>query len=155
LHLREDVLPLRQITRVLPVITEDLLPNLLHDPAAIWRAAHIARTADLTAELEELKRRRLPVVIVWSKGDNVIPRASLATLRAALGDPQLITVEGSHSWMISDPQTFGEVITNLVTVPPGLDPATGRQPGRPTPTPEELSGQGEAPSQGGATAEPA
>lgn len=122
LHLREDVLPWRQITRVLPVITEDLLPNLLHDPATLWRAAKIACTADLTAELEELKRRRLPVVIVWSKDDNVIPRASLATLRAALGDPQLITVPGNHGWVISDPERFAEVITNLLIVPPEIEP---------------------------------
>jgi pimeloyl-ACP methyl ester carboxylesterase len=135
LHLREDVMPLRQITRVLPVITEDLLPNLLHDPAAIWRAARIARSADLTAELEELKRRRLPVIIVWSQDDNVIPRASLAALRTALGNPKLITVPGNHGWVLSDPQRFAEVITNLITVPPELDPP--------------------APGAGGATAEPA
>jgi pimeloyl-ACP methyl ester carboxylesterase len=123
LHLRQDILPLRQITRVLPVIAQDVLPNLLHDPATIWRAAKIARNADLTAELEELKRRRLPVVIVWSKDDNVIPRASLATLRAALGEADLVTVPGTHSWVLSDPDTFGEVITNVLTVNAELDPA--------------------------------
>lgn len=154
LHLREDVLPLRQITRVLPVITEDLLPNLLHDPGAIWRAAKIARTADLTAELEELKRRRLPVVIVWSKDDNVIPRASLATLRAALGEPELVTVPGNHSWVISDPQMFGEVITNLITLPPGIDEAVSLRPGT-APPPEDLGQQRQKPPDGDATAEPA
>lgn len=123
LHLREDILPLRQLTRVLPVITEDVLPNLLHDPAAMWRAARIARNADLTPELEELKRRQLPVVIVWSRDDNVIPRASLATLRAALGDTEMITVPGNHSWVVSDPDTFGEVITNLINLPTDLDAA--------------------------------
>lgn len=157
LHLREDVMPLRQITRVLPVITEDLLPNLLHDPAAIWRAAQIARTADLTAELEELKRRQLPVVIVWSKNDNVIPRASLATLRAALGDPQLITVPGSHSWVISDPRAFGEVITNLIAVPAELDPPPARRLGQHPSAPDALTDEpgGPASGRGGATAEPA
>lgn len=154
LHLREDVLPLRQITRVLPVITEDLLPNLLHDPAAIWRAAKIARTADLTAELEELKRRRLPVVIVWSKDDNVIPRASLATLRAALGDPELITVPGNHSWVISDPQMFAEVITNLIIVPPGIDQAVPLRPGTAPPA-ENLGRHGLDPPDPDAAAEPA
>ncbi len=153
LHLREDVLPLRQITRVLPVITEDLLPNLLHDPAAIWRAANIARSADLTTELEELKRRRLPVVIVWSKDDNVIPRASLATLRSALGDPQLITVPGNHGWVISDPELFAEVITNLIIVPPGIEPPVTLHPTA-SPAPDGLTG-GAGPGARGATAEPA
>lgn len=149
LHLREDVLPWRQITRVLPVITEDLLPNLLHDPAALWRAAKIACTADLTAELEELKRRRLPVVIVWSKDDNVIPHASLATLRAALGDPQLITVPGSHGWVISDPARFAEVITNLL-VPPEVGPPLALRPAAGDP-----DGAQDGPDDGGTAAETA
>ncbi|MGH3794243.1 MAG: alpha/beta fold hydrolase [Pseudonocardiaceae bacterium] len=155
LHLREDVLPLRQITRVLPVITEDLLPNLLHDPAAIWRAAQIARTADLTNELEELKRRRLPVVIVWSKDDNVIPRASLATLRSALGDPAVITVPGSHGWVLSDPERFAEVITNLILIPAGLDPPAPLRPHHGTPASDVLTGEHKGPEGAGATAEPA
>jgi len=154
LHLREDVLPWRQITRVLPVITEDLLPNLLHDPAAIWRAAKIARTADLTTELEELKRRRLPVVIVWSKDDNVIPRASLATLRAALGDPELITVPGNHGWVIGNPELFAEVITNLLVVPPEIEPPRTLRPMAAS-APDEPDGARDGPRDGGATAETA
>jgi pimeloyl-ACP methyl ester carboxylesterase len=150
LHLREDILPLRQITRVLPVISQDVLPNLLHDPAAMWRAARIARNADLTVELEELKRRRLPVVIVWSKDDNVIPRASLATLRAALGDAEMITVPGNHSWVVSDPDTFGEVITNLIGVTAELDPAAPPLDIRPAP--ERMVGPAD---DDGITAEPA
>ena len=59
LHMQADVLPLRQITRVLPVIAADAVPNILRHPGAIVRVARLARLADLTGELEELKRRRL------------------------------------------------------------------------------------------------
>lgn len=114
LHLPADVLPLRQITRVLPVIAADAVPNLLRHPGPVWRVAKIARLADLTGELEELKRRRLPVVILWGRNDTVIPYASLESLRAALGDPEVITVAGTHTWLIADPDNFGEVMTNVM-----------------------------------------
>jgi pimeloyl-ACP methyl ester carboxylesterase len=64
LHLQADLWPVRQLTRVIPVIVEDAVPNLVRNPRAIWRVAHLARTADLTPELDELKRRRLPVMVL-------------------------------------------------------------------------------------------
>lgn len=118
LHLPADVLPLRQLRRVVPVILADALPNLLRHPRTIQRVAHLARTADMTAQLEELKRRRLPVVILWGQKDTVIPRASVESLRAALGDPRVITVPGNHTWLLADPQGFGEIITNVITAAP-------------------------------------
>lgn len=121
LHLQGDVLSGRHLTRVLPVIAADVSANLLRNPRAVWRVAHLARTAELTGELEELKRRRLPVVILWGESDTVIPHAALQSLRAALGDPQVITVPGTHSWLLSDPDAFAEVITNVL----GVVPATG------------------------------
>ena len=118
LHLQADLLPWRQVTRVLPVVLGDALPNLLRNPGALWRVGHLARTADLTAELEELKRRGLPVVVLWGKDDNVLPPACLASLRGALGDPHVITVKGNHSWLLSDPHVFGEIMTNVVGLVP-------------------------------------
>ena len=123
LHLQADVLPWRQLTRILPVIAEEALPNLVGNPRAIWRVARLARTADLTAELEELKRRRLPVVILWGRGDTVLPPASLESLRSALSDPALITVPGKHSWLLADPGSFAEVMTNVVGLPGAIRPA--------------------------------
>ncbi|HET6502401.1 MAG TPA: alpha/beta hydrolase [Amycolatopsis sp.] len=116
LHLPADLRPGRQLARVLPVILRDMVPNLLRSPGAIWRVAHLAATADLTAELVELNRRRLPVVIVWSSQDNVIPEVTRMSLRSVLGEPRLITVPGGHGWLLTDPGRFGEVITNVVTL---------------------------------------
>ena len=87
IHFPGDVLPGRQIRRVLPVVLEDAVPNLLRNPRAVWRVAQLARKADLTAELEELKRRRLPVAVFWGDQDKIIPRASFEALCAALGTP--------------------------------------------------------------------
>jgi hypothetical protein len=56
------------------------------------------------------------VVIVWSLGDNVIPEATLMSLRAGLDDSQMVTVTGSHSWLLADPLRFGEVITHVLAL---------------------------------------
>lgn len=114
LHLQRDLWPLRQATRVLPVMLEDALPNALRNPRAFWRVARLARRADLSAELELLKQRRTPVVVLWGDADTVIPQSSFISLQAALGDPEVHTVAGNHSWLIADPHGFGEVMTNVV-----------------------------------------
>jgi pimeloyl-ACP methyl ester carboxylesterase len=113
-HLARDLLPLRQLTRVLPVLLAEALPAVLRDPRAFARAARIARTADLTPELEELARRRLPVVVVWGASDDVITEASTATLCEALGAAPLVTVPGGHGWLLVEPERFAEVMTNVL-----------------------------------------
>jgi pimeloyl-ACP methyl ester carboxylesterase len=116
LHFPSDVLPLRQLRRVLPVVLGAAIPNALRDPRAFWHAAHIARYADLTGELQELKARRLPVVVLWGQRDELVTRASFDALCENLGNPLSVTVDGSHSWMLADPDVFGEIITNVIPV---------------------------------------
>jgi pimeloyl-ACP methyl ester carboxylesterase len=115
IHFPSDILPIAHLTRVLPVILEDAVPNLLRNPRAMWKAANLARTADLTEELEELRRRRLPVVVLWGEKDRIIPRPSFDALCAAIGSEGEV-VSGNHSWMLADPDSFGEVMTNIVAV---------------------------------------
>ena len=115
LHFPSDVWPVRQATRVLPVIAGDLIPNLMRNPRAIIRVANLARRADLRAELEQLRDRGLPITILWGNRDGVIPRESFEALCVASGVEGTV-VEGSHSWLLADPVHFGEVITNDVRV---------------------------------------
>ena len=115
LHFPGDVMPLGQLTRVLPVVLEDALPNMVRDPVALWRVAQLARQADLTTELEELKRRQLPVVVLWGDKDKIIPRASFDALCIAIGSEGQV-ISGNHSWLLADPDAFGEVMTNAVSV---------------------------------------
>ncbi|PVZ06318.1 alpha/beta fold hydrolase [Actinomycetospora cinnamomea] len=118
LHLQADLDPGGPFGRVVPVIVSDAATNALRNPLAVWRVAELARTADLRHELEELRRRRLPVVVVWGRQDRVLPEASLAALRLALGDDVVRTVEGTHSWLITDPDAFTEILTNVLTERP-------------------------------------
>jgi pimeloyl-ACP methyl ester carboxylesterase len=127
LHLRVDRLPHRQFTRVLPVIIEGVLPNLRRNPSAVIKAALLAWRADLRTELAELRRRELPVVILWGEGDKVMPAAALTVLRGALGDAEVIVVPGSHNWLLADPTAFCEVMTNVV----GLAEEIEQEPLRP------------------------
>ncbi|HUY22402.1 MAG TPA: alpha/beta fold hydrolase [Acidimicrobiales bacterium] len=116
LHFPGDLWPLAQARRVLPVILAEAVPNLVRDPRAFWRVAALARDADLTGELEELKSRRLPVVVLWGKRDRIITRDAFEEMCEVLGGPHSFTVEGSHAWLIADPDTFGEVMTNVVDI---------------------------------------
>ncbi|MEX0847594.1 MAG: alpha/beta fold hydrolase [Ilumatobacteraceae bacterium] len=115
LHLPADVWPIRQASRVLPVIAEDLLPNLLRHPRAMVKVGNLARRADLRTEVEALRDRGLPITIIWGTRDGIIPRESFEALCVASGVEGTV-VEGSHSWLLADPDHFGEVITNDVRI---------------------------------------
>jgi pimeloyl-ACP methyl ester carboxylesterase len=115
LHFPGDVWPIRQATRVLPVLAEDFLPNLLRNPRAIVKVANLARRADLRSELEVLRDSGLSISIIWGTRDGIVPRESFEALCVASGVEGTV-VEGSHSWLLADPQRFGEVITNDVRV---------------------------------------
>lgn len=116
LHLPDDLWPVRQIRRVLPVVLAEAAGNFLRDPGAFVRVALLARATDLTAELEELKRRRLPVVVLWGSRDRLVTRHAFEETCELLGGPTAVTVEGTHAWLIADPDAFGEVMTNVVDV---------------------------------------
>ena len=115
IHFPADILPLPQLTRVLPVILEDAVPNLLRNPMALVKVANLARKADLTEELEELKARQVPVVVLWGEQDKIITRDSFDALCTAIGAAGEV-VSGNHSWLLADPDSFGEVMTNIVAV---------------------------------------
>ena len=116
IHFPADLLPMRQARRVLPVIVAEALPNLLRDPRAFWHAAGLVRRADLTTELDDLRRREVPVVVLWGTRDRLITRDSFEDLCKALGQPHVITVPGTHSWLLADPDAFGEIMTNVLDV---------------------------------------
>jgi pimeloyl-ACP methyl ester carboxylesterase len=114
IHFPGDVFPFT-IRQVLPVVLEDALPNVIRNPRAMWKVANLARTADLTDELEQIKERKLPVVVLWGDKDKIIPRTAFDALCTAIGKDGAV-VEGTHSWLLADPDAFVEVITNDIEV---------------------------------------
>lgn len=97
------------------VIVQDAARNLIRDPLGFWRVGTLARQSNLLAELEELKRRELPVVVLWGNEDEIVPSASLDAIVTAVGG-EAVVVDGSHSWLLADPDQFGEIMTNVVNV---------------------------------------
>ena len=122
IHFPSDLFPIRQAHRVLPVILSEAVGNLVRDPRSFWRAAGMARRADLMTELDELRQRGLPVVVLWGQRDHLITRDSFEDMCRALGDPDVVTVSGTHSWMLADPDEFGEVMTNVLAIVDRADP---------------------------------
>ena len=110
-----DLFPLRGVAGLSRVMLEDALPNVLHNPLGVWRVAQVARRADLTAELKDLKALGMPMVALRSDQDNIIPKASFDALCAAIGSAGEV-VHGRHSWLLADPDSFGEVMANSVAV---------------------------------------
>jgi len=115
LHFPYDVATPRALRSVLPVIAQDMVRNVLRDPLAFWRVGKIAREANLLVELEDLRQRGLPVVVLWGDEDKVLPAASMEAMATALGGSAEV-VHGSHGWLLEDPDSFGEIMTNVVGV---------------------------------------
>lgn len=111
----DDLVPVRYLRRMVPIIVEDAVPNLLRNPLGLWSVLNLVRQADLVTELQELKRRELPVVVLWGDHDTVIPQASFAALCRAIGSEGEV-VQGRHSWLLADPDAFGAILTNSISV---------------------------------------
>jgi pimeloyl-ACP methyl ester carboxylesterase len=109
LHFPADAAGLRQVARVVPPVVRGLGRNLARNPLGVWRAAELARTADLTAELEDLRRTRLPVRAVTGNRDRVIPQAAFEALCEAVGAEGEL-VEGTHSWLLADPAALSQAV---------------------------------------------
>lgn len=110
-----EFLPLPKGVELLQAMRRDLVTNMMTNPLALVRAGDLARTADLTLELAELRARKLPVLALTSESDSVIPRDAFDALCAAVGTEGRF-ISGRHSWLLADPGAFGEVMRNLVEV---------------------------------------
>lgn len=111
----------RDYRRALPVVARDFLTNAVSNPRSLVRAATLARTADLREELAALCERGLPVSILWGNQDRVVPEAAFVAMCDAAGAPGDVITEGGHSWLIADPEGFGEIVTNSLTIHALLD----------------------------------
>ncbi|GGI08232.1 alpha/beta fold hydrolase [Egicoccus halophilus] len=106
----------RDYRSVLPVVVRDLVGNALTNPSAVWRAGELARNADLREELATLAARGLPTTILWGSADRVVPEATFLAMCEAAGAPGDIVSDAGHSWLLADPDGFGELLTNSLTV---------------------------------------
>jgi pimeloyl-ACP methyl ester carboxylesterase len=124
----------RDYRKVLPVVLRDLVGNAMSNPRSVWRAADLARTADLREELTQMAETGLPVSVLWGSEDNVVPEATFLALCDAAGAPGDIIEDAGHAWLLADPEGFGELVTNSLTMQRTLAERTA---GPPFPEPED------------------
>jgi pimeloyl-ACP methyl ester carboxylesterase/predicted amino acid-binding ACT domain protein len=101
--------------RIIQAIREDVIRNVVANPWVLFEIGTLARRADLTAELAQLRRRELPILVLWSDGDGVLPMASFDALCAAIGTDGRV-LRGGHSWLLANPRALSEVLDNVVQV---------------------------------------
>jgi pimeloyl-ACP methyl ester carboxylesterase len=115
LHFPYDVAGPRTFRSVVPVVARDVARSLFRDPLGFLRVGRLASGANLLGELEDLRRRELPVAVLWGNEDRVLPTASMKAVVEVLGnEPEVVS--GSHGWLLEDPDRFGEIMTNVVGV---------------------------------------
>jgi pimeloyl-ACP methyl ester carboxylesterase/glycine cleavage system regulatory protein len=89
--------------------------NVARDPLAVAQSAWLAWSADLAAEMAALADRQFPVLVLWSDRDGVIPMKAFDTFCSTFGaDGQIVA--GGHSWMLANPDVFGQVLDNVLHV---------------------------------------
>jgi pimeloyl-ACP methyl ester carboxylesterase len=115
LRIAQEMVPSREGIDALMAMRHDLVDNMIHHPVGLVRVGHLARTADLRDELAELRRRDLPVLALTTERDGVIPQPAFAALCRAIGTDGRV-VGGRHSWLLSNPDTFDEVLANVIDV---------------------------------------
>jgi pimeloyl-ACP methyl ester carboxylesterase len=104
-----DLVALSAIGRVLPALLGEAVPNLVHNPLAMWRVGEFVRRSDLLGELGAVARSGVSVTIVWSDRDRLVPHAGFAALCRAAGVEGEV-VPGGHSWLIAEPRRFADIV---------------------------------------------
>ncbi len=104
---------------ILPSLFQDLVPNVLRNPFGVAKVGRLARNADLVTVLRAVAERRVPITIIHSENDGVIPASSFASLCAAAG-VEGQRIKGIHSWPLTSPVLFAELVADAasrLTVP--------------------------------------
>jgi pimeloyl-ACP methyl ester carboxylesterase len=104
-----DLLSVPSVMRVLPALLGEAVPNLVSNPLAMWRVGEFVRRARLLDELTAATRRGVPVTVVWSDRDRLVPLAGFAALCRAAGVKGQV-VAGAHSWLIAEPRRFADIV---------------------------------------------
>lgn len=120
-HFSTDLLHSPRLLRLLPVLLEDFIPNLVSNPFGMFRTGEFIRRADLVREVRAIARWGIPVTVAWSDRDGLVPRSAFDDLRHAAGVDGVV-VDGAHAWLIAEPIGFGELATSALVDSGALTP---------------------------------
>ena len=125
-HFSADLLHSPRLFRLLPVLLEDFIPNLMTNPLGMFRTGEFIRRADLVREVRSIARWGIPVTVAWSDRDGLVPRSAFDELRHAAGVDGVV-VEGAHAWLIADPAAFGELAISALVDSRALMPRSAME----------------------------
>ncbi|HMK63191.1 MAG TPA: alpha/beta fold hydrolase [Acidimicrobiales bacterium] len=108
-----DLLATPTLTRILPAVLGEAVPNLVSNPLAMWKVGEFVRRAHLLEEIAAVGRRRLPITVVWSDRDRLVPHWGFSALCEAAGVEGEV-VPGNHCWLIAEPHRFGDLVLRAV-----------------------------------------
>ena len=91
------------------------IENATRDPLRVATTALVAVSADLRREMASLAADDLPVTVLWSDRDGVIPMSAFDTFCSTFGAEGQV-VRGGHSWLLASPDAFGDVLENMIHV---------------------------------------
>jgi pimeloyl-ACP methyl ester carboxylesterase len=120
-HFTTDLLNSPASLRLLPLMLEDLIPNLVSNPLGMFRTGDFIRRADLVREVRAIARWGIPVTVAWSDRDRLVPRSAFDDLRHAAGVAGVVR-DGAHAWLIADPEGFGELAISALVDSGALTP---------------------------------
>jgi len=125
-HFSTDLLHSPRLLRLLPILLEDFIPNLMSNPLGMFRTGEFIRRADLVAEVRAIARWGIPVTVAWSDRDGLVPRSAFDDLRRAAGVDGVV-VDGAHAWLIADPAEFGELAISALVDSGALTTRSARE----------------------------
>jgi hypothetical protein len=96
-----------------PVSVADLVPNLLRRPVTAALAGLVALRASLADEAQALVGSGMPVLFVWGDRDGIVAPGALSSVA---GDLAAEVVSGRHSWLLSSPREFSDLLVNALVV---------------------------------------
>lgn len=123
-----EMWPARHAVELLEAVRQDVMANVVRNPVGLMRAARLAQQADLRRELESLRDQGMPVLVLTSERDAIIPRGAFDALCGAVGTAGQV-VYGGHSWLLANPDAFDEVLGAFVDLQVAQH-RTSRAPGR-------------------------
>lgn len=105
----EEVVKSKTARRMFEAFTRDGLTNFVRNPGGVARAGMMARGADVTADLVAVRQLGVPVTVVTSEGDLVVPAGGFEHMCQLLGVTGRV-VPGPHSWLLTQPKEFAGVM---------------------------------------------
>ena len=110
-----ELLPTRQGIEIAWAMRDDLVANLVHNPLGLLRVGELADPLTSGANWRSSANAGSQCSRSTTRNDVVVPQAAFEALCTAVGTEGRV-LSGRHSWLLTDPDSFDDVLANVVEV---------------------------------------